>query len=144
MEHGIGEFLRDVYEAIRDGGDKFRSLILFIFLMAAGLSVIPLFVNSVIFFPAFISAPMAGQVTGDYDSTGNSLVTYKTADGEAREYRAYSKLPKDKPVEVCESAFGRPFLCNELQVRKDTFQKSFLGFLVCAGFLGWFLRKAFG
>ena len=144
MEFKVGEFLRDIYEAVRDGGDKFRSMILFIFLMGAGLSVIPLFVNSVIFFPSFISAPITGQVTGDYDSTGNSLVTYKTESGESREYRAYAKLPKEKPVEVCESAFGRPFLCAELQDRKDTFQKSFLSFLVCTGFLWWFFRKAFG
>ncbi len=139
----IGEFLRDVYEAIRDGGDKFRAMVLVFILIGAGLAVIPLMVNSYIFFPGFISAPMAGQVTGDYDSTGNSLVSYKTADGESREYRAYAKLPKEKPVDICESAFGRAFLCAELQERKDMFQKSFLGFLVCAGFIWWFLRKAF-
>lgn len=141
MYDKAGEFLRDIYEAVRDGGEKRRDMIRYLLLIAAVLAVIPLFVNSVIFYPSFINAPMAGQVAGDYDTSGHARVTYKTADGEVREYRAYAKLPKDKPVDICESAFGRPFLCNELQDRKATFQKNFLCLLACLGYTLWFFKR---
>ena len=136
----IGDFLRTVYDALRDA-DKRWEMIRILLFFGAFLSVIPLTVNSYIFFPGYISAPMAGQVAGDYDSaSGKTPVTYKTAEGETRDYEAFAELPKDKPVDVCESLFGRPFLCKDIGDRRNKFQKNFLWLLTCLGYMLWFTK----
>ncbi|MDF3025520.1 MAG: hypothetical protein K0R10_2881 [Alphaproteobacteria bacterium] len=136
--------IKGFWDEFKEGGYRRRMVIVFTLLIAAVVAMIPLTVNSFIFYPYSISAPMVGQVTGDYDSTGNSLVLYESPNGESREYRAYSKLPKEKPVEICESAFGRPFLCNELSERQDKFLKNFVCLLLSLGYCLWFFKWELG